>query len=92
MFKLGFSHRNTVLTLYFITFLFGCDAILTFFHEKAGLIFLFVLCLLAWIFIELTGMMGPTVHPLIGLCRRITGHPKKSDDAFFEANKINHRG
>ena len=92
MFKLGFSHRNTVLTLYFITFLFGCDAILTFFHEKAGLIFLFVLCVLAWIFIELTGMMGPEVHPLIGLCRRITGHPKKSDDAFFEANKINHRG
>ncbi len=91
MYKLGFSHRNTVLLLYLITFLFGCDALVMYFHETAGLIFLFVLCMMAWIFIELTGMMSPNFHPIIGLLRRTIGHPKKSDSAFFEANKITHK-
>lgn len=90
MYKIGLSHRNTVLLLYFVTFLFGCDAIIMYFHHKAGTIILLVLCLCAWIFIELTGMINPNVHPLIALCRKITGYPKKSDDAFFEANKIHH--
>ncbi len=90
MYKLGLSHRNTVLVLYFITFLFGCDAVLMYFHKTAGLIFLAVLCLMAWIFIELTGMINPNFHPIIGFVRRLTGHPKKSDDAFFEANKFHH--
>ena len=90
MYKIGLSHKNTVLLLYLVTFLFGMDAIIMYFHQVAGTIILFVLCLCAWIFIELTGMINPKFHPLIGLCRRITGHPKKSDDAFFEANKIHH--
>ncbi len=90
MYKIGLSHRNTVLLLYLVTLLFGADAILIFFHQKAGFIVLGILCLIAWIFIELTGMINPKVHPLVGLCRRITGHPKKSNDAFFEANKIDH--
>ena len=90
MYKIGLSHRNTVLLLYFVTFLFGMDAIIMYFHQEVGIIILFILCLCAWIFIELTGMINPSFHPLIGLCRRITGHPKKSDGAFFEANKIHH--
>lgn len=90
MYKIGLSHRNTVLFLYLVSFLFGIDAIIMFFHREAGLIILSILCLIAWIFIELTGMINPSFHPLIGLLRRITGHPKKSDNAFFEANKINH--
>lgn len=90
MYKIGLSHKNTVLLLYLVTFLFGMDAVIMYFHQKMGIIILFFLCLCAWIFIELTGMINPNVHPLIGLCRRITGHPKKSDTAFFEANKIHH--
>lgn len=88
MFKIGLSHAHTVLLLYFVTILFGIDAIIMYFHQKAGLIILVVLCFIAWIFIELTGMIKNSFHPLIGLCRRITGHPKKSEDAKFDANKI----
>ena len=49
---------------------------------------LIALCLVAWLFIELTGMIRKDFHPLIGLCRKLTGHPKKSKDARFDANKI----
>lgn len=90
MYKIGLSHRNTVLLLYLVTCLFGASAIITFFNETIGIIFLFVLCCIAWMFIELTGMINPKVHPVIGFLRRTTGHPIKSDDAFFEANKIHH--
>lgn len=91
MYRIGLSHRNTVLLLYLVTFLFATCAILTFFYPSLGMIMLVVLCLAAWIFIELTGMINPTFHPLIGLSRRIFKHPIKSDDAFFEANKITHK-
>lgn len=90
MYKVGLSHRNTVLLLYTVTFLFGSCAVLTYFNEPAGLLMLLILCIIAWLFIELTGMINPSFHPLIGLCRRITGHPRKSDNAFFEANKSHH--
>lgn len=91
MYKLGLSHTKVVLTLYLVTFLFGSCAIITYFHETAGLIMLFVLCIIAWIFIELTGMINPKFHPMVSLCRKITKHPKKTDNAIFEANKINHK-
>ena len=91
MYKIGLSHRNTVIVLYVVTILFGLDAILTYFHEIIGLIFLIILCLIAWLFIELTGMINPKFHPFIGLLRRTIHHPKKSNSAFFEANKIDHR-
>lgn len=91
MYKLGLSHKTVVLVLYLVTFLFGVCAVLTYFHETAGLIMLLILCIIAWIFIELTGMINPKFHPLVSLCRKITGWPKKSDDAIFEANKITHK-
>ena len=88
MFKIGLSHRDTVLLLYLVTLLFAGDAILMFFNHVYGTIMLAVLCLVAWIFIELTGMIRKDFHPLIGLCRRIIGHPRKSKTAKFDANKI----
>ena len=88
MFKIGLSHRDTVLLLYLITALFGADAIVMYFDQTAGVIILIILCLAAWLFIELTGMIKESFHPIIGLCRRITGHPKKSENAKFDANKI----
>ena len=91
MYKIGFSHRNTVILLYIVTALFAGDAILTFYFEEIGLIVLAVLVFLVWMFIELTGMINPKFHPIISCVRAITKHPVKSDNAFFEANKINHR-
>lgn len=90
MYKIGLSHRNTVLLLYFVTFLFGVSAVITYFNEAIGVVILAILCIFAWIFIELTGMINPRFHPLIGFLRRTIGHPRKSADAFFEANKLRH--
>ena len=87
MYKLGFSHKGTVILLYIIASLFGLCAILMYFYRNIGIIVLAILCILMWIFIELTGMINPKFHPIISLCRKITGHPKKSESAFFEANK-----
>ena len=91
MYKMNLSHRDAVILLYIVTLIFGADALIAYFDELIGMIILFILCIVVWIFIELTGMIKPSFHPIIGLCRRITGHPKKSIDAFFEANKIEHR-
>ena len=91
MYKIGLSHKNTVLLLYAVTILFGASAIIMYFNETLGVIVLFVLCVIAWMFIELTGMINPKFHPIIGFLRRTIGHPIKKEDAFFEANKIHHR-
>ncbi len=90
MYKIGLSHRNTVLLLYLVCALFGLDAVLMYFHPFWAWIMLFVLCMVAWIFIELTGMINPNFHPIIGLLRRTIGYPRKSENAFFEANKLVH--
>lgn len=91
MYKMGFSHKVTVLVLYLMTFLFGLSTIISYFNYKYGIIFMALLCLFSWIFIELTGMINPYFHPIIGLMRRTFKHPVKSDHAFFEANRIHHR-
>ncbi|MFI3284565.1 MAG: MraY family glycosyltransferase [Erysipelotrichaceae bacterium] len=88
MIKMGLGHRRTVLTLYFVTVLFGLSAVVSYTNEPVGLLFLAFLCILAWIFIELTGMINPKFHPVIGFFRRTIGFPKKKVDARFEANKI----
>ena len=46
-------------------------------QEQWGLILLIVLTFVAEIFIEATAMINPKWHPLLGLCRRLTGYPKK---------------
>lgn len=91
MYKLGLSHERTVLLLYLVTVLFAVSAIVLYFSVLWGAVMIALLCFIAWLFIELTGMISPYFHPLIGLLRRICGHPKKSDQALFEANRINHR-
>ena len=91
MYKLGFTHTQTVLIIYGFTALFGFDAVLMYTNHQIGIIVFFILVFLSYMFIELTGIVSPDYHPIIHLCRMITGHPKKSDDAYFEANKINHK-
>ncbi len=90
MFKLGLKHQYVVLVLYLVTVLFGGTAILMYHNEGWGLLVLGILCLGAWIFIELTGMINPKFHPLINLCRKITGKPEIREDARFEANRPHH--
>ncbi len=91
MYKIGLGHRNTVLVLYLVTLSFAFCAVCLFFEWSFAYVLLFILCFVCWIFIELTGMINPAFHPLIGLCRKLTGRPRLSDDAFFEANKTYHR-
>ena len=77
MYKLKLGHRNTVLVLYLVTALFGGCAVLSYFNEQWGMIMLVVLTIVAEIFVEATEMINPKWHPFLGLCRRLTGHPKK---------------
>ena len=77
MYKLKLGHRNTVLVLYLVTALFGGTAVLSYFNEQWGMVMLVVLTIVAEIFVEATEMINPKWHPLLGLCRRLTGHPKK---------------
>lgn len=87
MYRLNIGHRNTVLILYFVTLLFGMCAVLNYVNERWGLVLLFFLCLIFEIFIEITEMINPKYHPIIGLCRRLTGYPKKKIP-FIEETKI----
>ncbi|NLC95979.1 MAG: undecaprenyl/decaprenyl-phosphate alpha-N-acetylglucosaminyl 1-phosphate transferase [Erysipelotrichaceae bacterium] len=77
MYKLNLGHRNTVIVLYIVAALFGCAAILSYFNETYGLIMIVILLFLAELFVEITGMINDKFHPMIGLCRRLTGWPKK---------------
>lgn len=88
MIKMGLGHRKTVLVLYLVTALFGTSAIVSYFDEVVGISVLAILCMIAWIFIEATGMINPKFHPIIGFTRRVFGWPKKSETAKFEANKF----
>lgn len=85
MYKLKLGHRNTVLVLYLVTVLFGGCAVLSYFSEQWGVIMLITLTLLAELFVEATEMINPKWHPLLGLCRRLTGHPKKKQSEDEEA-------
>jgi len=91
IYKIGLGHKKAVNVLYLVTLLYGLAAIITFVNQRLGLIFLGILVFASYIFVELTGMIKASYHPLIGMLRRTIGHPKKSEDAFFEANKIIHR-
>jgi UDP-GlcNAc:undecaprenyl-phosphate GlcNAc-1-phosphate transferase len=88
MYRIGLGHKKSVLVLYVVTILYGLVAIITFFNQQAGLIFLGFLLIASWIFIELTGMINSNFHPLIGFSRKTIGFPKKREGAFFEANRF----
>ncbi|MDO4701186.1 MAG: MraY family glycosyltransferase [Erysipelotrichaceae bacterium] len=88
MFKIGLGHKRSVLVLYAVTIVFGIGAIVSYFNEFYGVVLLVLFSFIAWIFIELTGMINPRFHPVIGLLRRTIKWPRKSKHAFFEANRI----
>ena len=80
MYKLNLGHRNTVLVLYVVAALFGCAAVLAYFNKTYGLIMIVILLIGAELFVEATGMINPKFHPIIGLCRRLFGWPKKKEE------------
>ena len=88
MIKMNLGQKYTVLVLYTVTILFGIAAILTYIHKLSGVILLIILCVISWLFIELTGMINPKFHPIIAILRRTIKHPKKKENALFEANRF----
>ncbi len=79
MYKLHFGHTKTVLILYAVTGIFSACAVLNFFDQEIGFIVLLILLFFAEIFIEVTEMINPKFHPVIGVMRRLTGWPKKKE-------------
>lgn len=79
MYKLNLGHRNTVIVLYIVASLFGCAAVLSYFNKTYGFIMIMILLIVAELFVEVTGMINPKFHPVIGLSRRLFGWPKKKE-------------
>ena len=67
-----FGHQNTVLILYVVTLLFGLSAYAYIFNKVVGLSLLIVITILVEIFIEVSGMISNTYHPLLGIFCLIT--------------------
>ena len=77
MYRLNLGHKKSVLVLYTVATLFGLCAILMFVNETIGVVLLVILLFIFEIFIEITEMINPKFHPLIGLSRRLFGYPVK---------------
>ncbi|MEG2305994.1 MAG: undecaprenyl/decaprenyl-phosphate alpha-N-acetylglucosaminyl 1-phosphate transferase, partial [Erysipelotrichaceae bacterium] len=84
-----FGHRNTVLILYGVTALFGVTAYVYIINKLAGLITLFVIGVVIEIFIETSGMIAPSYHPILSVLNRLKGkdspdllkvHPFEEDE------------
>ncbi len=76
MIKLNLGHKRTVLILYVVTLLFASSAVLSYFNGRLGLILILILLVGFDIFIEFTGMINPSFHPLLSLSYRLFKHPK----------------
>lgn len=66
-----FGHRNTVLILYVVTALFGFTAYMYLINKNTGFFLLFIIAIIVEMFIEITGMISPSYHPILGIIRRI---------------------
>lgn len=66
-----FGHRNTVLILYVVTALFGFTAYMYLINKNTGFILLFIIAIIVEMFIEITGMISPSFHPILGIIRSI---------------------
>ncbi|PAV31305.1 undecaprenyl-phosphate alpha-N-acetylglucosaminyl 1-phosphate transferase [Virgibacillus profundi] len=69
---LGYSHRSTVLIIYFLSALFGIAAII---FTKAtlwiSLVVLIALAVLIELIVEITGLIGKSYRPLLNLFSRV---------------------
>lgn len=70
--RVGFSHRQAVLTIYGIAILFGAAAVL--FSQATvwgALLLIFVMLIVIELFVELIGLAGANYRPLLNLVRMI---------------------
>ncbi len=67
MYKLEFGHRNSVLIIYFFTFLLSLNAYVYILNKALGLGMLFVLGLGVELFLEITGMISNRYRPLLSI-------------------------
>lgn len=73
MFQLKLGHRKTVLVLYIVTTLFALSAIVTYLDLQYGMVMIIFLLFCFDLFIEKTGMIKATWHPLLSLFEKIKG-------------------
>lgn len=73
-----FGHANTVLIMCGMTFLFGLAAFLYIYNRKMGMVMMFVLLLVIELFIEKTGMISASYHPILSFLGRIL-NPKPKE-------------
>ncbi len=66
-----FGHRNTVLILYIVTALFGFTAYMYLINKNTGFILLFVIAICVELFIEVSGMISPSYHPILSILKRL---------------------
>ncbi len=66
-----FGHRNTVIILYVVTTIFGLTAYAYMINKNLGFLLLFIIAIIVELFIEISGMISTSYHPIIGVIRRI---------------------
>lgn len=69
-----FGQTNSVIIMCGITFLFGMSAFIYIYSRKAGVVLILLLLLVIELFIERTGMISESFHPLHSLGRWIWKH------------------
>lgn len=74
-----FGHRNTVLILYAVTALFGVTAYVYIINKVAGMVTLFTIAIVVELFIETSGMISPSYHPILSVLTRLKGKEKTDD-------------
>lgn len=72
-----FGHRNTVLILYVVTAMFGMTAYIYLVNKFTGLIVLFIIAMIVELFIEGSGMISKSFHPMISITMGIRRRSKK---------------
>lgn len=88
-----FGHRNTVLILYALTALFGVTAYVYIINKIAGFVTLTIIAVVVEIFIETSGMISPSYHPILSLLNRLKGSGKDltSVHPFEEKDELNNK-
>lgn len=66
-----FGHRNTVLILYIVTALFGFTAYLYLINKTTGMMVLFAIAIVVELFIEVSGMISKSYHPMLSILKAI---------------------
>lgn len=69
-----FGHRNTVIILYVVTTLFGFTAFIYLVNRMTGLIVLCIIAIIVELFVEGSGMISESFHPLLSIMGSVRDH------------------